>query len=190
MGPETGPEIGSQVVLDDPAFLHRTACLFGKIYIGPGASVWPYAVMRAEVHEIRIGARSNIQDFVMIHVGTTTPTIVGEDCSITHHVTLHGCHIGDRCLIGINATLMDGARIGANSIVAGHAIVTEHQAFPENSVIAGTPARLVTRRDNSAQTLANAQFYHLNAQNYAQGRDRLTDAQVHALTQTLAQANR
>ena len=89
--------IGPDVVLDNPSFVHDTAQLFGKVYVGEGASIWPYVVTRAEMQEIRIGARTNIQDFVMIHVGSFTPTIVGEDCSITHHVTLHGCEIGDRC---------------------------------------------------------------------------------------------
>ena len=79
--------IGDHVVLDNPAFVHESARLYGKVYVGPGASIWPNVVTRAEMYEIRIGARSNIQDFVMIHVGSFTPTIVGEDCSITHHVT-------------------------------------------------------------------------------------------------------
>ena len=165
-------QIGSSVVLDEPAFIHETARIYGKVFIGKGASVWPYAVMRAEFHEIRIGASSNIQDFVMVHVGYSTPTVVGEDCSITHHATLHGCEIGDRCLIGINATIMVGAKIGANSIVAGHTIVREGKEFPENSIIAGVPAKLVGTRDNSAANLANARFYHQNALNYAAGIDR------------------
>ena len=112
------PHIGPDVTLNNPAFIHDTALLHGKVTIREGASVWPYVVMRSEIFEIKIGARTNIQDFVMVHVGNRTPTIVGEDCSITHHVTLHGCEIGDRCLIGINSTVMDGAKIGANSIVA------------------------------------------------------------------------
>lgn len=173
--------IGQNVVLDDPAMVHDSAQLYGKVYIGPGASVWPNVVTRAEVYEIRIGARSNIQDFVMIHVGNLTPTIVGEDCSITHHVTLHGCEIGDRCLIGINATIMDGAKIGANSIVAGHSIVTENAEFPENAIIAGVPAKQVGTRDCGAANLANAQFYEMNARNYAKGQDRLSREQINAL---------
>jgi carbonic anhydrase/acetyltransferase-like protein (isoleucine patch superfamily) len=111
--------IGEHVTLDDPAYIHESAWLYGKVYVGPGASIWPNVVTRAETFEIRIGARTNIQDFVMIHVGIASPTIIGEDCSITHHATLHGCEIGDRCLIGINATIMDGAKVGENSIVAG-----------------------------------------------------------------------
>lgn len=170
--------IGAEVELDNPAMVHDSACLYGKVYLGPDVSIWPNVVTRAEMYEIRIGARSNIQDFVMIHVGSFTPTIVGEDCSITHHVTLHGCEIGDRCLIGINATIMDGAKIGANSIVAGHSIVTENAEFPENSVIAGVPAKVVATRDCGAKNLGNARFYLMNARNYADGRDRLSEAQV------------
>jgi len=172
-------QIGLSVVLDEPAFIHDTARIYGKVFIGKGSSVWPYAVMRAEMQEIRIGERSNIQDFVMIHVGVATPTVVGDDCSITHHVTLHGCTIGDCCLIGINATIMDGARIGANSIVAGHTIVREGVEYPENSVIAGVPSKLVATRDNAAANLVNARFYHQNALNYAAGFDRM-DASVMA----------
>ena len=173
--------IGAEVVLDAPALVHETAYLYGKVYVGPGASIWPNVVTRAEMHEIRIGARTNIQDFVMIHVGSFTPTVVGEDCSITHHVTLHGCEIGDRCLIGINATIMDGAKIGENSIVAGHSIVTENSEFPPNSVIAGVPAKRVAERDCGARNLGNARFYLMNARNYAEGRDRLSDDQVAGL---------
>ena len=172
------PHFGPEVTLDDPAFIHDSAQLYGKVHVRPGASIWPNVVTRAEMHEIRIGARSNIQDFVMIHVGSFTPTIVGEDCSITHHATLHGCEIGDRCLIGINATIMDGAKIGANSIVAGHSIVTENAEFPENSIIAGVPAKLVATRDCGAKNLGNARFYEMNARNYAEGRDRLSEDQL------------
>lgn len=167
--------LGPHVTFDNPAFLHETAYIYGKVHLAPGSSVWPYVVMRAEMHEIVIGARTNIQDFVMIHVGNTTPTIVGEDCSITHHATLHGCEIGDRCLIGINATLMDGVKLGANSIVAGHSILRENSEFPENSIVAGVPAKLVGTRDSGEANLFNAAFYHRNALNYAEGVDRMSE---------------
>lgn len=176
--------IGPHVSLDNPAFIHNTALLYGKVQIGPGASIWPYVVTRAEMHEIVIGARTNIQDHVMIHVGYNTPTIIGEDCSITHRVVLHGCTLGDRVLIGIGATVMDGAKIGSNSIVAGNSIVTERSEFPENSVIAGSPARLVKTVDNAAANLMNARFYHLNALNYARGIDRFTEADMRLLQDT------
>jgi carbonic anhydrase/acetyltransferase-like protein (isoleucine patch superfamily) len=163
------PIFGPDITLDPSVYLHETAYLYGKISIGPESSVWPQVVMRAELYEIKIGARSNIQDFVMIHVGVATPTLVGDNCSITHHATLHGCTIGDNCLIGINATLMDGSVIGANSIVAGNAIVTENSVFPENSVIAGAPAKVIASRDCGDANQLNARFYCENAKNYRQG---------------------
>ena len=169
------PHIGPNVTLDDPAFIHDSAQIQGKVHVGKSASIWTYAVTRSELYEIRIGARTNIQDFVMIHEGHGTGTTIGEDCSITHHVTLHGCNIGDRCLIGINATIMDNAVIGENSIVAGHAIVTEGSIFPANSVIGGVPAKLLTTRDNSEGNLSNSAFYQSIAARYADGLDRLED---------------
>lgn len=173
--------IGEGVTLDDTTYVHETAYLYGKINIGAGSSVWPQVVMRSETHEIQIGERSNIQDFVMVHVGAFTPTIVGDDCSITHHTTIHGCSIGDRCLIGINATIMDGAVIGENSIVAGHSIVTENTEFPPNSIIAGVPAKVVGTRDNGKANAMNAAFYRQNAINYAAGEERMTEEQMKAI---------
>jgi len=182
-----GPHIGPDVTLDEPAFIHPTALIHGQVRIGKGASVWPYAVFRAEMFEIVVGERTNIQDFVMIHVGNRTPTLIGRECSITHHVTLHGCEIGDCCLIGIGATVMDGARIGANSIVAGHSIVTEGSEFPANSIIAGSPAKLIKSRDNGAANRRNAMFYHLNALNYARGVERLQPSDLEQLRFAAAQ---
>jgi len=149
--------------------------LYGKVHVDKDASIWPNTVVRAENYDVVIGEGTNIQDFVMIHEGSGFPTIVGQDCSITHHVTLHGCEIGDRCLIGINATIMDGAKIGNNSIVAGHAIVSEGSEFPENSIIGGVPAKLLATRDNSESNLSNSKFYQSIAARYADGNDRLDD---------------
>lgn len=174
-------EIGTSVDADTAAFIHESAWLYGRVTIGEGASVWPLVVMRSEMFEIRIGRNTNIQDHVMIHVGASTPTIVGDHCSITHHVTLHGCEIGDDCLIGINATIMDGAKIGSGSIVAGNAIVGENAEFPPNSIIAGVPAKRVAERDCTKPNRFNALFYNAIAQRYAQGDDRMDEATMTAL---------
>ena len=152
------------------AWKHETALLYGNVTLGEGASIWPYVVMRAESQHIEIGPMTNIQDFVMIHVGATTPTIIGSHCSITHHCTIHGATIGDNCLIGINATIMDGAVIGEGSIVAGGAFVPEGKVYPPNSVIMGAPAKVKTERDNRQANQLNALMYHRNAEFYAQGR--------------------
>lgn len=165
-------EFGPGIAIDETAYVHPSAQLYGAVAIGPGASVWPNVVMRAEAFEIRIGACSNIQDFVMVHIGWETPTLVGAYCSITHHVTLHGCTIGDNCLIGINATVMDGAIIGDNCIVAGHAIVSEGMVVPDNSIVAGVPAKVVKTRNNLVGNRVNALLYHRNAQAFARGDHR------------------
>ena len=169
------------IQIDETAWVHESALLFGNISVGRESSIWPNAVMRAEMFHIEIGARTNIQDFVLIHVGATTPTIIGDDCSITHHATLHGCKLGDKCLVGINSTIMDGAVIGNNCIVAGHSIVTEGSDFPDNSIIAGSPAKLLKTRDSSVANKTNADFYVLNAKNYRQGIHRITEDEFHSL---------
>ncbi len=174
------PLHGPDIDIDDSVYLHETAHIYGKVRIGAESSVWPNVVMRAEMYEIEIGARTNIQDFVMVHVGRDTPTLIGDDCSITHHVTLHGCSVGNKCLIGINATLMDGSVIGQNSIVAGHAIVTENAVFPDNVVIAGAPAKVIAERDCGEANRFNALFYAENARNYQKGIYRLDPATLMA----------
>lgn len=166
-------KFGPEVILDNPAFIHDTALIYGKVQIGEGSSLWPYVVIRSEMYEVRIGRRTNIQDFVMVHVGAHTPTIIGDNCSITHHCTIHGAEIGDNCLIGINSTIMDGVKIGANSIVAGHSIITENTVIPENSIVAGVPAKVIRTRDSGIANIMNAHFYYENALAYGRGDHRV-----------------
>ena len=109
--------IDPQAVLRNPAYIHESAWLYGKVTVEEGASIWINAAARAEHKEIVIGAYTNIQDFVMLHIGDATPTLIGSHCSITHHCTIHGCTIGDNCLIGINSTIMDGCVIGETSML-------------------------------------------------------------------------
>jgi carbonic anhydrase/acetyltransferase-like protein (isoleucine patch superfamily) len=158
--------------IHESVWIAPSAQLFGRIRIGEGSSVWHNAVARAECQEIEIGRFSNVQDFVMIHVGYDDPTRVGDYCSITHHATLHGCSIGDACLVGIGAVVMDGAVVGPGSIVAGGAVLTEGSVFPAHSVIAGVPARVIAERDNSRANRMNAWLYHRNAEATRRGEHR------------------
>ena len=165
-------EFGPLVTLNDPAFIHPTTLIYGKVTIGRGSSMWANTVIRAENDEVVIGVNTNIQDFTMIHVGSATSSIIGDNCSVTHHCTVHGCVIGDNCLIGINATIMDGAVIGANTIVAGGAFVTEGTVIPENSIAAGVPAKVIKTRNSRDANCYNAILYNLNAEAYARGEHR------------------
>jgi carbonic anhydrase/acetyltransferase-like protein (isoleucine patch superfamily) len=152
-----------------------TAQVFGRVAIGAGSSIWPNAVVRAECAEVRIGRVTNLQDFVMIHVGYDHPTVIGDFCSITHHATVHGASVGDACLVGIGAVLMDGVVLGAGSIVAGGAVLTEGSVFEPGSIVAGVPAKAIKRRDSSRENRMNAWLYHRNAAAYARGDERAWD---------------
>lgn len=152
-----------------------TAQLYGRVTIAEHSSLWPNCVLRAECNEIRIGRMTNVQDFVMIHVGFDHASRIGDFCSITHHATVHGATVEDHCLIGINATLMDGAVIGYGSIVAGGAFVTEGSVFPAHSIIAGVPAKVIKRRDCARPNRLNAWIYHRNAEHYRRGQHRAWD---------------
>jgi carbonic anhydrase/acetyltransferase-like protein (isoleucine patch superfamily) len=147
------------------------AQLYGDIRLHEGVNIWPNVVMRAESHFIEIGACTNVQDFVMVHIGGG-PSVIGAYCSLTHHCTIHGARIGDHCLIGINATIMDDAEVGENSIVAGHTIITEGTVIPANSVVAGVPGKVVAQRNNYVANRLNALAYHENAEAYARGHHR------------------
>lgn len=169
---ETAPRFGPDVMLRNPAFIHPTACLYGKVTMEEGASAWIHMAVRAETQEVVVGRFTNLQDFVMVHVGYDTPTVIGAYCSIAHHCTIHGCRIGDNCLIGINSTVMDGAVIGDNCVIGGHTLITEGTVVPDNSVVVGTPGRVIKARNSFVANRANALLYHRNALAYARGDHR------------------
>ena len=156
-------------------FLADSARVYGRVGLAEGVSVWHHAVLRAECQSISVGRMSNLQDFVMVHVGYADPTRIGEFCSVAHHATIHGCTIEDHCLIGINAVVMDGALIGRGSIVAGGAVVAEGKQFPPGSVIAGVPAKVIATRDSARENRMNAWLYHRNAQHTRRGDYRAWD---------------
>ncbi len=153
-------------------FIHKTAQLYGDIKIGLGSSIWPNAVIRSEMFNVVIGDYSNVQDFVMIHIGSSTGTKIGNYCSIAHHSTIHGCTIGDNCLIGINATIMDGVVIGDNCIVAGGSFITENSIIPDNSVVAGIPGKIKKNKNNFIGNRFNAYMYYYNSLAYNNGEYR------------------
>lgn len=160
------PEVHPQV------FVAPTAQIFGNVQIGPESSIWHNVVIRAESHFVRVGRYTNLQDFVMIHIGYDNATEIGDFCSITHHATIHGCKIEDDCLVGIGAVVMDGAIIGRGSIVAGGAMVRENAVFTAGSIIAGVPAKQIGERDSARGNRRNARLYHRNAEAVKRGDHR------------------
>ncbi len=158
--------------IDPSTYVAASAEICGRVRIGAESSIWPKVVIRAESNGVEIGRYSNLQDFVMVHIGYEHSTTIGDFCSITHHATLHGCAIEDDCLIGINAVLMDGVVIGRGSIVAGGAMIKEGDIFGPGSIIGGVPAKKIAERDASRANRMNAWQYHWNAQAYKLGRHR------------------
>jgi carbonic anhydrase/acetyltransferase-like protein (isoleucine patch superfamily) len=161
--------------LHESVWIAPSAELYGRISIGEGSSVWPQTVIRAECQEVRVGHHSNLQDFVMIHVGYDDPTVIGDFCSITHRAVVHGASVEDDCLIGIGAVIMDRAVIGRGSIVAPGAVVTEGTVIPPGSIVAGVPAKVIRTRDSTRENRLNAWNYWRNSRAYAKGEQRAWD---------------
>jgi len=136
--------------VDAEAYVHEQATLIGQVTLAPGASVWPQAVLRADNEPIRIGTGSNVQDGAVLHTDPGFPLQVGDGVTIGHQAMLHGCTIGDNSLVGIQAVVLNGARIGKNCLVGAGALVTEGKAFPDNSLILGSPAKVVRQLSDEA----------------------------------------
>jgi len=129
--------------IHESAFIAENAVIIGDVEIGEDASVWFGSVIRGDVNYIRIGAKTNIQDMTMIHVSSKThPTVLEEEITVGHQVTLHGCYVERQSLIGIGAILLDGARVGAQSLVAAGSLLTPGTQIPPRSLVMGSPAKV------------------------------------------------
>ena len=143
------------------AWVAPGAAVIGDVRLEEGVSVYYQSALRGDIEYIEIGARTNLQDSVVVHTDHGMPTIVGEGVSVGHAAVLHGCTIGNGCLIGMGATVMSGAVIGARSMVAAGALVTPRKVFGEGVLIAGAPARVLRdlRADELEHLAANAELY-------------------------------
>ena len=130
-------------LIDPTALIVPTATVIGDVVLGAESSLWFQVVVRGDVNHIRIGDRTNIQDGTVVHVTNRThPTIIGNEVTVGHNVTLHGCTIGDRCLIGIGAIVLDGAIIEPDCMIGAGAIVTPGTVIPSGSLVIGGPAQV------------------------------------------------
>ena len=141
----------------------------GEVNLSEDVSIWHNAVLRGDEGYITIGSRTNIQDLVMIHTGMPDYSVtIGHDATSGHGAIIHGCTIGNECMIGMGAIIMNGAKIGNQCIVAAGSIVTEHKTFPEKSLILGSPAKLLrTLTDDEIQKIRdNAEAYVTSARKH------------------------
>ena len=165
----TWPKLGERVYVD------VSAQVIGDVELGDHASVWMNAVVRGDVHRIRIGAYSNIQDNCVVHVFKDLhPALIGDHVTVGHSVTLHGCRIDAHCLIGMGATLLNGCQIGSHSIVAAGTLVPEGMVVPQGSLVMGLPAKV--RRplsDDERQSIVRYwENYFQYKEDYLAGADR------------------
>lgn len=137
------PFLEKAPALHPTVYVSGNAVVIGDVEIGEDSSVWFGSVVRGDVNYIRIGARTNIQDHSILHVNTGThPTILEDEITVGHRVTLHGCYVESGCLVGIGSIVLDGARIGRNSLIAAGSLVTPNTQIPPRSLVMGAPARV------------------------------------------------
>ena len=166
---------GIRPKIAESAFIEETAVVIGDVVICDESSVWFNTVIRGDVHFIRIGNRTNIQDLCVVHVSHDIyPTTLGDDVTVGHHVVLHGCTIKDRVLVGMGAILMDGVVIGEDCIVGAGALITEQTVVPPKSLLLGSPAKI--KRSVTDKELAwireSAENYVRYAKQYLSGPDK------------------
>lgn len=140
--------------IDPEAWVAPSATVIGDVHVGPRTSIWFGTVVRGDVNEVRIGAGTNLQDLCVVHVTRERfPTWIGDDVTVGHHATVHGCRVGDGALIGIGAIVLDGAEIGDEALVGAGALVPPGMKVPPGAVVMGTPARVVRVLDAGERAL-------------------------------------
>ncbi|MEV7234180.1 gamma carbonic anhydrase family protein [Streptomyces sp. NPDC051020] len=147
---------GHEPDIDADAFTAPTSVVIGEVTLAAGSSVWYQAVLRADCAPITIGAGSNIQDNCSVHTDPGFPVTVGERVSVGHNAVLHGCTVEDDVLVGMGATVLNGAHIGAGSLIAAQALVPQGMRVPPGSLVAGVPAKV--KRELTEEELEGITF--------------------------------
>ena len=145
---------GHLPVIPSTCYVDPSAQVVGDVVLGEQASVWMNAVVRGDVNSIRIGARSNVQDCAVLHgMRNLYAVIVGEMVTVGHNATVHGCVLEDAVLVGIGATILNGARVGEGSIIAAGAVIPEQTVIPPNSLVAGVPGKIRRTLDEADRAM-------------------------------------
>jgi len=162
---------GQEPQVADSAYVAPSADLIGRVHVEPGACVLFQVVLRGDSEDISVGEGSNVQDGVVVHADPGFPATIGSGVSIGHNATIHGCQIDNNCLIGMSATIMNGATIGSESLVAAGAVVLEGTTIPPRSLVAGVPAKVIRELgdDDVAAIYRNAEHYREKTAQYLAG---------------------
>ncbi|MGA0569226.1 gamma carbonic anhydrase family protein [Variovorax sp. VNK109] len=166
---------GKAPKLAEGAWVADSAQVIGEVELAENASIWFGAVLRGDTELLKIGRNSNIQDGSVLHADVGCPLSIGDNVTVGHQVMLHGCTVGDNSLIGIQAVVLNRAKIGKNCIVGAGSVVTEGKEFPDNSLIIGAPAKVVRTLDDAAaeKLRQSAEHYVENAHRFARGLRRI-----------------
>jgi carbonic anhydrase/acetyltransferase-like protein (isoleucine patch superfamily) len=161
----------AEPVIHPTAWVADSAQLIGKVELAEDSSVWFGVVIRGDNEPIVVGKGSNIQENSVLHTDHGMPLVIGENVTVGHQVTLHGCTVGDGSLIGIQAVVLNGAKIGKNCLVGAGSLVTEGKEFPDGCMILGSPAKAVRQLspEQIAALKTGAQHYVENARRYKTG---------------------
>lgn len=149
-----------QPQIDPSVFIAPGAVVLGDVRIGPDSSVWYQAVIRGDTESIRVGASTNIQDLTMVHADPGVPCVVGDRVTVGHRAILHGCTVGDDCLIGMGAILLNGSKVGAGSVVGAGALLLENMETPPGSLVVGSPARVLRLVGDSSRERLERSWRH------------------------------
>lgn len=167
------------------AYVHPEATVIGRVTLGPDSTVWPGAVLRGDFGEIRVGARTSVQDGTVLHTTEDWPTLIGDECVVGHNAHMEGCVVEDRCLIGSGSIVLNRATVGVGSVVGAQALVPEDKQIPPGSMALGVPVK-VRPVDPDAQRswidFAVAE-YVANGHRYATDLRLITAAGIRADTQ-------
>jgi len=161
------------VQVEGDYWVAQNATVVGKVLLREGASVWFNAVLRGDTEQITIGVGSNVQDGAVLHTDAGYPLTLGPHVTVGHKAMLHGCEVGEGSLIGINAVVLNGVKIGKNCIIGANALVTEGKEIPDNSMVLGSPAKVV-----KTLTDAQGQSIRLGAAHYVENAKRFRDQLV------------
>ena len=160
MGAVVLPAAEAVISIHPTAFIAPTAVVLGDVTLGPRASVWYHAVLRADMGPIVVGEATNLQDGTIVHVDIGRPVLIGARVGVGHRAIIHGCTIEDDCLIGMGAVLLNGVRVGTGSVVAAGAVLAEGLEVPPGSLVMGLPGRVVRPVDEALRARIRGTWEH------------------------------
>ena len=140
--------LGLQPVISEGVYITKSAVVFGAVTLGKQSSVWYNAVLRGDIHEIVVGEGTNIQDNAVLHIADDFGCYIGDYVTVGHSAVVHACRVGDETLVGMGATILDGAVVGSQCIVGANALVKQGQEIPDGSMAVGSPAKVIRKLTN------------------------------------------